>query len=110
MAGFIGSLQMNSPARPDAPGGHGRDRVVGVRPFDLSPALAGAEGFRLASELAFIEPASPVHDLDVQVGAMVIEANCADPTGLSPGAPLTLSAASNCLHVVDRDSGVRLAS
>ncbi len=110
VAGFIGSPQMNFLTGSDAPGGHGRDRVVGVRPFDLSPAVAGADGFRLAGELALIEPAGPVHYLDVQVGPMMIKATCADPTGLSPGAPLTLSAPGNCLHVFDRDTGVRLAS
>ena len=101
------------PARaPTSPGGHGA-RAGGRRAAitTSSPSIAGAaDGFRLAGELALIEPAGPVHYLDVQVGPMMIKATCADPTGLSPGAPLTLSAPGNCLHVFDRDSGNRLAS
>jgi ABC-type sugar transport system ATPase subunit len=110
VAGFIGSPQMNFLSGVDAPGGHGQNRVVGVRPFDLSPAGAASDGFRLAGELALIEPAGPVHYLDVQVGTMMIKATCADPSGLTPGAPVTLTAPGHCLHLFDRDSGVRLAS
>ena len=110
VAGFIGSPQMNFLPGPDVPGGHGAGRLVGVRPFDLVPSRGGADGFRLDGELALIEPAGPVHYLDVQVGGRMVKATCADPSGLSPGAALTLSAPEATIHLFDRDSGLRLAS
>ncbi len=110
VAGFIGSPQMNFLAGPDVPGGQGSNRIVGVRPFDLSPAGATGDGFRLTGELALIEPAGPVHYLDVQVGETMIKGTCADPSGLAPGAAMTLEAPGHCLHVFDRDTGLRLAT
>jgi ABC-type sugar transport system ATPase subunit len=111
VAGFIGSPQMNFLSGLEAPGNHGGERVIGVRPYDLAPSdgVVG-DGFKLAGELALIEPAGPVHYLDVQVGAQMIKATCADPSGLTPGASLILSAPNSCIHLFDRDSGVRLAS
>lgn len=79
-----------------------------VRPRAVPGAADG--GFTLAGELALIEPAGPVHHLDVQVGQQRVKATCADPSGLSPGAPVTLSAANQCIHLFDRDSGRRVAS
>ena len=111
VAGFIGSPQMNFLSGLEAPGNHGGERVIGVRPYDLAPANgATADRFTLVGELALIEPAGPIHYLDVQVGDHIIKATCADPSGLRPGEPLTLSAPNNCIHLFDRDSGVRLAS
>ena len=47
---------------------------------------------RLTGELALIEPAGPLHYLDVDVAGQMVKATCADPDGLSPGASVTLSA------------------
>jgi ABC-type sugar transport system ATPase subunit len=111
VAGFIGSPQMNLLSGLDAPGGHDDAHVIGVRPYDLAPANGAAtDGFRLTGELALIEPAGPVHYLDVQVGAQMIKATCADPSGLRLGSQLTLSAPNHCIHLFDRNSGARLAS
>ncbi len=111
VAGFIGSPQMNFLSGLEAPGGHGGERVVGVRPYDLVPCSSDlVDGFKLVGELALIEPAGPVHYLDVQVGDQMIKATCADPDGLRPGAPITLSAPSHSIHLFDRGSGIRLAS
>ena len=111
VAGFIGSPQMNFISGLEAPGGHGGKRVIGVRPYDLVPSgAAEGDGFRLVGELALIEPAGPVHYLDVQVGNQMIKATCADPSGLAPGTPLTLLASGHCVHIFDRDSGLRLTS
>ncbi len=111
VAGFIGSPQMNFLAGTDVPGGWGDQKVVGVRPFDLVPAeKIASDGFTLVGELALIEPAGPVHYLDVQVGPHLVKATCADPTGLTPGASVTLTAPHHAIHLFDRGSGVRLAS
>ena len=112
VAGFIGSPQMNFLSGSDVPGGHGDRLIVGVRPFDLvpSPGATAENGLMLTGELALIEPAGPVHYLDVQVGGQMVKATCADPGGLSPGAPVTLSAANQCIHLFNRDSGLRLVS
>ncbi len=111
VAGFIGSPQMNFLSGLDAPGGHGAERVVGIRPFDLVPGNGVATGgFSLDGELVLIEPAGPVHYLDVEVGNRMIKATCADPSGLRPGAALTLTAPEHSIYLFDRSSGLRLAS
>jgi ABC-type sugar transport system ATPase subunit len=115
VAGFIGSPQMNFLPGDAAPGGHGASRMVGVRPHDLVPASGtvpanrGGE-FRLQGELALIEPAGPLHYLDVQVGDQIVKATCADPGGLAPGAPLTLAAPGGAVHLFDRGSGARIGA
>lgn len=111
VAGFIGSPQMNLLPGDGAPGGHGAGRLIGVRPFDLVPAGGGpGGGFALTGELALIEPAGPVHYLDVDVGGRMVKATCVDPSGLQPGAALTLTAPPHALHLFDASSGLRLAS
>jgi ABC-type sugar transport system ATPase subunit len=111
VAGFIGSPQMNFLPGALVPGSHGVSRVVGVRPHDLIPANgAASDDFRLSGELALIEPAGPLHYLDVQVGDQMVKATCADPSGLSPGAAMTLSAPGPTVHLFDRDSGNRVAA
>lgn len=111
VAGFIGSPQMNFLPGAEALGGHGPERVVGIRPFDLVPADNGpGDGFMLSGELALIEPAGPVHYLDVDVGGRMVKATCADPSGLRPGAALRLTAPRHSLHFFDVSSGLRLAS
>lgn len=111
VAGFIGSPQMNFLPGPTAPGGHGEARMVGVRPHDLVPASnGGGDDFRIQGELALIEPAGPLHYLDVQVGDQIVKATCADPGTLSPGASLTLAAPGHAVHLFDRDSGSRLGA
>ena len=109
VAGFIGSPQMNLLPGPDAPGGQGEARLVGVRPHDLVPAPPGGGGFELAGELALVEPAGPFHFLDVQVGPHLVKATCADPGDLEPGARLTLAAPPAAVHLFDRASGLRVA-
>jgi len=108
VAAFIGSPQMNFLPGSAAPGGHGDDRLVGVRPHDLSPAAMPADGFSLTGELALVEPAGPVHYLDVVVGDHIIKATCADPASLRPGASVTLTAPSNAVYLFDKETGRRL--
>ena len=111
VAGFIGSPQMNFLPGETAPGGHGEGRIVGIRPHDLVPARPGAtDVIELKGELALIEPAGPLHYLDVQVGDLMIKATCADPDGLAPGAAMTLSAPGHAVHLFDRDSARRIPS
>jgi ABC-type sugar transport system ATPase subunit len=109
VASFIGSPQMNLLPGEMAPGGYGALRVVGLRPHDLVPtANGGSDGFTLTGELALIEPAGPLHYLDVDVGGQMVKATCADPNGLFPGAAVTLSAPVQAVHLFDRESGLRV--
>jgi ABC-type sugar transport system ATPase subunit len=108
VAGFIGSPQMNLLPGEMAPGGHGARRLVGVRPHDLAPMNGGSNAFTLTGELALIEPAGPLHYLDVDVGGQMVKATCADPNGLLPGATVTLSAPVQTVHLFDRESGLRV--
>ncbi len=112
VAGFIGSPQMNLLTGSDVPGGHGPGRLVGIRPHDLVPTPPGAsaDAFELAGELALIEPAGPLHFLDIQVGPHLVKATCADPDGLEIGQKVTLAALGHAVHLFDRDSGLRLSS
>jgi ABC-type sugar transport system ATPase subunit len=111
VASFIGSPQMNLLPGEIAPGGYGALRVVGLRPHDLVPtANGGSDGFTLTGELALIEPAGPLHYLDVDVGGQMVKATCADPNGLFPGAAVTLSAPVQAVHLFDRESGLRVNS
>jgi ABC-type sugar transport system ATPase subunit len=110
VAGFIGSPQMNFLPGDAVPGGHGARRVVGVRPHDLAPSdRSSTNGFSLQGELALIEPAGPLHYLDVDVGGQLVKATCPDPSGLSPGATVTLGAPTSAIHLFDRHSGLRVA-
>jgi ABC-type sugar transport system ATPase subunit len=94
-----------------APGGHGPRRLVGVRPHDLAlTANGGSDAFTVTGELALIEPAGPLHYLDVDVGGQLVKATCADPNGLFPGAAVTLSAPVQAVHLFDRESGLRVNS
>ena len=61
----------------------------------------------LTGELALIEPAGPLHYLDVDVGGQMVKATCAEPNGLS-GATVTLSAPIETVHLFDRESGLRV--
>jgi ABC-type sugar transport system ATPase subunit len=109
VAGFIGSPQMNFLPGPSVPGGHGENRIVGVRPHDLTPTTdARTDGFRLTGELALIEPAGPVHYLDVLVGGQMVKATCSDPAGCALGERLTLTVPDPLIYLFDRDSGTRL--
>ena len=110
VAGFIGSPQMNLLPGEMAPGGHGARRLVGVRPHDLAPtANGGSGGFTLTGELALIEPAGPLHYLDVDVGGQMVKATCADPNGLLSRRPrLALSAPVQAVHLFDCESGLRV--
>jgi ABC-type sugar transport system ATPase subunit len=109
VASFIGSPQMNLLPGEMAPGGHGGRRLVGLRPHDLAPtANGGSDAFTLTGELALIEPAGPLHYLDVDVGGQMVKATCADPNGLCPGAAVTLSAPIQAVHLFDRESGLRV--
>jgi ABC-type sugar transport system ATPase subunit len=111
VAGFIGSPQMNLLPGEMAPGGHGPRRLVGVRPHDLAPtANGGSDAFTVTGELALIEPAGPLHYLDVDVGGQLVKATCADPNGLFPGAAVMLSAPVQAVHLFDRESGLRVNS
>ena len=112
VAGFIGSPQMNFLSGEMAPGGHGEQRLVGVRPHDLTPSKQTPRDgeLSLSGELALIEPAGPLHYLDVEIGGQMIKATCADPSGLTPGAPITLAAPAASVHFFDRGSGLRLAA
>jgi hypothetical protein len=80
-----------------------------VRPHDLAPTTGGgSDGFRITGELALIEPAGPLHYLDVDVGGHMVKATCADPNGLVPGAAIKLSAPLPAIHLFDRESGLRV--
>jgi ABC-type sugar transport system ATPase subunit len=92
-----------------APGGYSARRLVGVRPHDLAPTANGeSDAFTLTGELALIEPAGPLHYLDVDVGGQMVKATCADPDGLVPGAAIKLSAPLQAIHLFDRESGLRV--
>jgi ABC-type sugar transport system ATPase subunit len=109
VAGFIGSPQMNFLPGSAVSGGHDDSRVIGIRPHDLTPSsAAGGDAFALTGELALIEPAGPIHFLDVQIGDRMVKATCSDPGGRRPGERLTLTAPDRTIHVFDRDSGARL--
>jgi len=109
VAGFIGSPQMNFLPGSAVPGGHGDDRLIGVRPHDLTPSAAAAsDDFNLTGELALVEPAGPVHYLDVLVGDQMVKATCVDPSHLRTGGRLTLRAPSQSVYLFDRDSGARI--
>jgi ABC-type sugar transport system ATPase subunit len=110
VAGFIGSPQMNFLSGAAVPGGHGADRIVGVRPHDLTPTQGESDAFRLTGELALIEPAGPVHYLDVQVGDHLVKATCADPSALRLGVTLSLSASPQSVYLFDRTSGARVGA
>ncbi|WP_343716158.1 ABC transporter ATP-binding protein [Inquilinus sp.] len=109
VAGFIGSPQMNFLPGSAVSGGQDDSRVVGIRPHDLTPSPGPANGaLSLTGELALIEPAGPVHFLDVLVGDRMVKATCGDPDGLRPGASLTLTAPDRSIHLFDRASGARV--
>ncbi|WP_342236085.1 ABC transporter ATP-binding protein [Inquilinus sp. OTU3971] len=109
VAGFIGSPQMNFLPGSAVSGGQDDSRVVGIRPHDLTPAAEPEDGaLSLTGELALIEPAGPVHFLDVLVGDRMVKATCGDPGALRPGASLTLTAADRSIHLFDRASGARV--
>jgi ABC-type sugar transport system ATPase subunit len=109
VAGFIGSPQMNFLPGSAVSGGQNDSRVVGIRPHDLTPSAGPEDGaLSLTGELALIEPAGPIHFLDVLVGDRMVKATCGDPGGLRPGASLTLTAADRSIHLFDRASGARV--
>ncbi|CAM5762783.1 maltose/maltodextrin import ATP-binding protein MalK [Labrys miyagiensis] len=110
VASFIGSPQMNFLPGSRTAGGHGDGRLVGVRPHDLTPLpdAGGTDGFTLTGELALIEPAGPVHYLDVVVGDQIVKATCNDPASLRLGERLTLGAPPNAVYLFDRESGARI--
>jgi len=76
----------------------------------LDHESAPPDGFVLSGKLALIEPAGPVHYLDVDVAGRMVKATCADPSGLQPRATLTLTASQNAVHLFDLSSGLRLPS
>jgi ABC-type sugar transport system ATPase subunit len=109
VAAFIGSPQMNFLPGSAVPGGNGDDRLVGVRPHDLTPGNGNSsDGFTLTGELALIEPAGPIHFLDVLVGDLMVKATCTDPGSLGLGEKLTLSAPAQTVYLFDRESGARI--
>ena len=109
VAGFIGSPQMNFLPGSAVSGGQDDSRVVGIRPHDLTPSTGPEDGaLSLTGELALIEPAGPIHFLDVQIGDRMVKATCGDPGGLRPGASLTLTAPDRSIHLFDRASGARV--
>jgi ABC-type sugar transport system ATPase subunit len=109
VAGFIGSPQMNFLPGSAVSGGQDDSRVVGIRPHDLTPSAGPEDGaLSLTGELALIEPAGPVHFLEVLIGDRMVKATCSDPDGLRPGASLTLTAPDRSIHLFDRASGARV--
>ncbi|MBK1868360.1 ABC transporter ATP-binding protein [Aestuariivirga sp. YIM B02566] len=109
VASFIGSPQMNF--LPSALAGRNDNggTIIGIRPHDLSPAAAGrADGISLTGELAFVESAGPIHFLEVMVGDHMVKGACADPSGLTPGAQLTLTADPRSACFFDAQSGNRI--
>jgi multiple sugar transport system ATP-binding protein len=108
VASFIGSPQMNFLPAHIAGRGEAEDVVVGVRPHDLQPGSGQEGGIHLTGELALVESAGPVHFLDVTVDGHLVRATCADPSGLSTGARLTLQAAESAIHRFDAKSGKRI--
>jgi hypothetical protein len=80
-----------------------------LRPHDLAPTANGrSDAFTLTGELALIEPAGPLHYLDVDVGGQMVKATCADPSGFRLGSTVTLSAPIQTVHLFDRESGLRV--
>jgi ABC-type sugar transport system ATPase subunit len=110
VASFIGSPEMN--ILPAALVGRNQDdgTVIGIRPHDLSPRVNGNAGVTLEGELSLIEPAGPIHFLEVMVGGHLVKATCAATAGMSPGTRLTLYAPHEVLHRFNAESGVRLPS
>ena len=92
VAGFIGSPQMNLLPGDTAPGDTARDASSAAPSRSRPDGEWRPDGFTLKGELALIEPAGPLHYLDVDVGGQTVKATCADPSGLFPGAAVTLSA------------------
>jgi multiple sugar transport system ATP-binding protein len=110
VASFIGSPEMNFLPATLLGRNNGDGTVVGIRPHDLSPSKNGGEGIALEGELSLIEPAGPIHFLEVMVGGHLVKATCLVSNGMSPGARLTLYAPYEVLHRFDAESGARLAS
>ena len=109
VAGFIGSPQMNFLPGSAVSGGQDDSRVVGIRPHDLTPSTGPEDGaLSLTGELALIEPAGPVHFLEVLIGDRMVKATCSDPGGLRPGTNVTLTAPDRSIHLFDRASGARV--
>ena len=78
---------MNFLPGDDGPGGDLDERLVGVRPHDLAPTANGVRGaFTLTGELALIEPAGPLHYLDVDVAGQHGQGNLRRPERTAPGA------------------------
>jgi ABC-type sugar transport system ATPase subunit len=108
VASFIGSPQMNFLPGSMMPGGNGANRLIGVRPHDLTPATGQADAVRLEGELALIEPAGPITFLDVLIGDRIVKATCADPSAYRPGERLSLEVAGRNVCLFDEASGARL--
>ncbi|MFT3974067.1 MAG: ABC transporter ATP-binding protein [Amaricoccus sp.] len=107
VAGFIGSPRMNF-LPGDGLGGSAAV-TVGVRPHDLGPGDTADDGrFRLDGRLVLIEPAGPVHFLDVEVGGQIVKATVAEPDGLALGETLTLRAPAQRVYRFDAASGAAL--
>ena len=108
VASFIGSPQMNFLPASIAGRGEGESVVIGVRPHDLQPGSGQEGGVHLTGELALVESAGPVHFLDVTMDGHLVRATCADLSGLSTGARITLHAPENAIHRFDAKSGKRI--
>jgi ABC-type sugar transport system ATPase subunit len=108
VASFIGSPQMNFLPASLAGRNDNGAMIIGIRPHDLSPASGRADGISFTGELAFVESAGPIHFLEVMVGDHVVKGACADPSGLTPGTRLTLSADPRSACFFDAQSGARI--
>jgi multiple sugar transport system ATP-binding protein len=108
VASFIGSPQMNLLPAAVAGRNDSDSVIVGVRPHDLSPVKGVQEGLAIKGELSFIEPAGPIHFLEVMVDGHLVKATCPDSTGMSPGDCLTLQAPFDTLHYFNADTGARI--
>ena len=107
VAGFIGSPQMNFLPASRVARAEDDNVMLGIRPHDLQPADGREDGMLLTGELSLVEPAGPIHFLDVMVGDQLVKATCTDPTGLLLGGRITLYAPEDTVHRFDAASGVR---
>ncbi len=109
VASFIGSPQMNLLPAGLVGRNDGDNSLVGIRPHDLSPAVDKRDCLALEGELSFIEPAGPIHFLEVMVGGHLVKATCPNSSGMSPGDRVTLHAPFEAIHHFDAGSGARIA-
>jgi multiple sugar transport system ATP-binding protein len=90
----------------------GREIVVGIRPEDLRPALAGGgpEGFAITARLEYAEPVGNEIFLNLRFGATDLMARVAPMPLARDGTAMAMAYAPERLHFFDACSGARIVT